>query len=40
MKGNFKISGTFPGTLKLDRVVQVIILVDSLKKGNRINRSS
>ena len=37
MKGTFKIPGTFPGTFNLDIVVQVIILLHSLKKGNRVN---
>ena len=37
MKGTFKIPGTFPGTFDLDIVVQVIILLHSLKKGNRVN---
>ena len=36
MKETFKIPGTFQGTFNLDIVVQVIILVDSLKKENRV----
>ena len=34
MKGTFKIPGIFPETFNMDIVVQVIILVHSLKKGN------
>ena len=34
MKGTLKILETFQGTFSLDSVVQVIILVHSLKKGN------
>ena len=34
MKGTLKIQGTFQGTFSSDSVVQVIILVHSLKKGN------
>ena len=37
MKGTFKIPGTFTGTFNLDIAVQEIILVHSLKKGNRVN---
>ena len=37
MKITFKIPGTFPGTFNLDVVVQVIMLVHSLKKANRAN---
>ena len=36
MKRTFKIPGTFPGTFNMDTVVQVIIQVHSLKKGNRV----
>ena len=35
MKGILKIPGTFQGIFSLDSVVQVIILVHSMKKGNR-----
>ena len=37
MKGTFKILGSFQETFNLDIVVQVIILVHILKKGNRVN---
>ena len=38
MKGTLNIRGTFQGTFSLFNVVQVIILVHSLKKGNqRVN---
>ena len=37
IKGTFKTPGTFPGTFNLDILVEVIILVHSLKKGNRVN---
>ena len=36
MKETFRIPGTFQGTVNLDIVVQVIVLVDSLKKENRV----
>ena len=36
MKGTFKTPGTFPGTFNLDIVVQVIILVHSLKKESEL----
>ena len=35
MKGTLKIPGTLQGNFNLDSLVQVIILVHSLKKGNR-----
>ena len=35
MKDTLKNPGTFQGTLNLDSVVQVIILVHSLKRRNR-----
>ena len=35
MKDTLKNPGTFQGTFSLDSVVQVIILVHSLKRGNR-----
>ena len=35
MKGFLKVSKTFQGTFNLDNVVQMIILVYLLKKGNR-----
>ena len=35
MKGTLKIPGTFQGTLSSDNVVQVIMPVFSLEKGNR-----
>ena len=38
MKGTLKIRGTFQGTFSLHSVVQVKILVHSLKKGDqRVN---
>ena len=37
MKRTLKVSGTFPGTFNENIVTQVIILLNSLKKGNRGN---
>ena len=36
MKGTFQIPGTFPETFNLDIVVQVIILVQSLKRETEL----
>ena len=35
MEGTLNILGTYQGTFSSDSVVQVIIVVNSLKKGNR-----
>ena len=37
MKGTLKIPETFQETFNLDSVVQLIILVHLLKKGNKVN---